>query len=143
MRVLLFILSILALLAGAATLAAAPTIMQQIAGILQLMLAAVLFVGAAVVERLQLNSKLLTAIEQKLSVLEVRPAAIVNSPVSTASPPPVDGPRYWVRSENETTGPFPISQLRQLRSRGAITDETPVAREGDNEWRKAADVIST
>ena len=50
MRWILFLLAILALLGGLGTYATATTIMQQIAGIMTLVLFGILFSGAAIVD---------------------------------------------------------------------------------------------
>jgi hypothetical protein len=56
------------------------------------------------------------------------------------SGPPAE-PAYWVRIGSDTNGPFPIDKIRELRKRGTIEDETPVAAEGSSEWKKAGEVV--
>ncbi len=57
MRVLLFVGSVLALILGAVVLASSRGALAEIEGFIIFLIAAVLFVGAAVVEQLQLLSK--------------------------------------------------------------------------------------
>ena len=50
-------------------------------------------------------------------------------------------PAYVVRTGNDSSGPFPVEKIKELRRRGAIDDDTPVALAGRNEWKRTCEVI--
>lgn len=46
---------------------------------------------------------------------------------------------YYVDPNNKPAGPYTADQMADLRARGALQDQTLVAREGDPSWRTWAD----
>lgn len=78
-----------------------------------------------------------TSVNFERLVLELR--ALKADEPSRAQPAAEDA--YWIRIGDDTNGPFPIAKVRELKTRGMITDETPVAAQGSTEWKPASSVI--
>jgi hypothetical protein len=50
--------------------------------------------------------------------------------------------RYYYSTNGEQLGPVDASDLRMMRKDGLITDDTPVFREGEAEWRRFRDYLA-
>jgi hypothetical protein len=50
--------------------------------------------------------------------------------------------RYYYSTNGEQLGPVDASDLRMMRKDGLITDDTPVFREGEAEWRSFRDYLA-
>ena len=50
--------------------------------------------------------------------------------------------RFYYSTGGEQQGPVDASDLRLMRQDGLITDDTPVIREGESEWRTFRDYLS-
>src|SRR5687767_4206685 len=141
MRVTLFLLSLVAATSGAALLVVAQTSIDEIGALMLLGVAATLLSAAAVVEAVNrslrvadLNNELLVRLGNELS--ETR-----SSDSSARREALVREPAYVVRTGNDSSGPFPVEKIKELRRRGAIDDDTPVALAGRNEWKRTCEVI--
>lgn len=145
MRVVLFVLSALSFVSSIASFGSAKSVMHQILGAIEMLSAAVLLCAGCLLGAIRHTEKRLSAVEKKATeqLAEIsKLSAIAIRWESAASKPPLpDGPKFWVKSGDDTTGPFPISTLRQLKDRGTIDDETPIAREGGSDWKRAASVL--
>lgn len=139
MRVVLVLLTVLALVDGVVRFAGAKSAMHETTAAISILIAAVLFAAAAVVDRLIAFEKQLIKMQPKTpSVAQKSAAPSVEAPATR--PEVTDG--YWVRMNDETHGPFPVDKLRELKRRSMIEGETPVAKQGDKEWVKASDVLT-
>jgi hypothetical protein len=144
MRTTLLALSILAFSGGVWSFSVGQTGVPELHASLMVVVAAILVSAAAVVDaftralkRTESMGDTLTKVSSALQALtETRHA-------ETSAKPSSEPPAYWVRLENDSNGPFPLSKLRELRKRGAIDDDTPVAREGEKEWKKTREIIGT
>jgi hypothetical protein len=141
MRITLFLLSLVAATSGAALLVVAQTSIDEIGALMLLGVAATLLAAAAVVEAVSrslrvadLNNELLVRLGNELS--ETR-----NSDSSARRDTLGREPAYVVRTGNDSSGPFPVEKIKELRRRGAIDDDTPAALAGRNEWMRTCEVI--
>ena len=141
MRITLFLLSLVAAAGGAALLAVSETSVDEIGALMLLGVAATLLSAAAVVEAVSrivrvadANHDLLVSLANELS--ETRG---VDS--SAKREDFLREPAYVVRTGNDSSGPFPVDKIKELRRRGAIDDDTPVALAGRNEWKRTCEVI--
>ena len=50
--------------------------------------------------------------------------------------------RYYYSTNGEQLGPVDASDLRMMRKDGLISDDTPVFREGEAEWRSFRDYLA-
>jgi hypothetical protein len=50
--------------------------------------------------------------------------------------------KYYYSSNEEQLGPVDASDLRMMRKDGLITDDTPVIREGESQWRQFRDYLA-
>ena len=69
--------------------------------------------------------------------------------IETSSLPPVSPTtlssskvRYYYSTDGEQQGPADASDLKLMRKDGLITDDTPVLREGESQWRKFRDYLA-
>ena len=142
MRIILLVLSLLAFFAGVGFLSAAKSQIHEIEAFMLFIVAATLVSAAAVVDTVLRAIARNDRMEEMLETLSNKMDAMGEK--HRAEPPAVvtsEAPAYWVRLENDSNGPFPISKLRELRKRGTIDDDTPVAREGEKEWKKTREII--
>ena len=60
-----------------------------------------------------------------------------------ASPTTAPGKeRYYYSTDGTQQGPVDTNDLKMMRKDGLVTEETPVLREGESEWRKYQDYAS-
>ena len=50
---------------------------------------------------------------------------------------------YFLLDNNQTKGPFTLSQLQSMWQRGEVTANALVAKEGDQEWTPAAGLLDS
>ena len=142
MRIILLVLSLLAFFAGVGFLSAAKSQIHEIEAFMLFIVSATLVSAAAVVDTVLRAIARNDRMDDMLQKLASKMDAMAEKPrgdgpaVATA-----EAPAYWVRLENDSNGPFPISKLRELRKRGTIDDDTPVAREGEKIWKKTREII--
>lgn len=141
MRIALFLLSLVAAAGGAALLFVSETSIDEIGALMLLGVAATLLSAAAVVEAMtrilrvtDANKALLVDLSNELN--ETRSAGL-----PARRDEFVREPAYVVRTGNDSSGPFPVEKIKELRRRGAIDDDTPVALAGRNEWKRTCEVI--
>jgi len=70
---------------------------------------------------------------------DIRPPTPV-SPMTTTLPS--SNIKYYYSSNGEQLGPVDASDLRMMRKDGLITDDTPVIREGESQWRQFRDYLA-
>lgn len=71
---------------------------------------------------------------------EIRPTSSpVSSMTTTLSGSNV---RYYYSTYGEQQGPVEASDLRMMSKDGLVTDETPVLREGETQWRQFRDYLA-
>jgi hypothetical protein len=70
---------------------------------------------------------------------DIRPPTPV-SPMTTTLPS--SNIKYYYSSNEEQLGPVDASDLRMMRKDGLITDDTPVIREGESQWRQFRDYLA-
>jgi hypothetical protein len=144
MRIILFLLSVLAFLAGSGVLVGAESAIHEIEAFMLYLISAIFLSGAAVVEAINAARKKL---EPVISALAVPKPPEVVRPVQTtpAPPPPSPAPApkpvqrsYFVSIDGKDSGPHSLDEVRKLRQIGKLTDETLVIRQGDSEWQAAS-----
>lgn len=113
MRVFLFVLSVVAFLAGLAIMAGAHGAIHQIGGLILFLIAAVLLSGAAIVEAVNKAGIAATAVD----------------------------PAYFYATEAGPDGPHSLAAMRGLRRCGALAADTQVLQQGAQAWHPAADVF--
>ena len=62
--------------------------------------------------------------------------------MTTPPPIPAESPEilwYYTDANNQPQGPVSSEELKRLTAAGRITPETPLARAGDDEWKKASE----
>lgn len=136
MRITLFLLACLSFLGGGAIMLQARSAVHEIEAFVLFLIAATLLAGAAIVEAISRSARHSIKTNDLLAQLLAG-----SKTTTTAAVPAAVEPRFYVRLNDETNGPFPIAQIRELRNRGTIDDDTPVAREGEKDWRKTREVI--
>ena len=141
MRSTLLVLSILAFAGGVWSFSVAKTAVPELHASLMVVVAAILVSAAAVVDAFTSALKRTEAMGATLAKVSSAIDALAALRGTESGKPVSEPPGYWVRLENDSNGPFPLSKLRELRKRGAIDDDTPVAREGDNVWKKTREII--
>jgi hypothetical protein len=142
MRIFLFVLALVALLAGASVLASAKSAVHEIEAFVLFLIAATFLTGSALVEALMQGFKSVGETNTLLVKLSADIQAARDTPRSEAAAiPPIEAPGYWVRIGTDTNGPFPAAKIRELHRRGAIDNDTPVVREGEKDWKRAHEVI--
>jgi hypothetical protein len=109
MRIVLFVLSILALLAGSGIFAVAKTALHEIEGFILFLISAILLVGAAIVEAINIARKKFESLLQARS----QPSASAPQSFATAAPaatlPPVVRPPYSSEPSTESIPSLPWS----------------------------------
>ena len=143
MRITLLALSILAFCGGVWSFSVAKTAVPELHASLLVVVAAILVSAAAVVDAFTRALKRTESMHEVLAKVSNAVEALALEPRRTEAiaKPTSEPPAYWVRLDNDSSGPFPLSKLRELRKRGAIDDDTPVAREGEKEWKKTREII--
>jgi GYF domain 2 len=139
MRIVLFLLCVLAFLAGGGILAAAQSAIHEIEAFILFLISAVLLVGASVVEAINAARK---KIEASIQIpADVRKAAPPPQPVPVppqpvAPAPPASRP-YFFSADGKDSGPHSLDEMRRFHKSGELTDETLVIRQGDADWQPA------
>jgi len=85
------------------------------------------------------TDRLCTILETSISE---RLKSIENSlpPSSSAVSQPTKG--YYYSTDGQQQGPLDAANLRSMRKDGLITDDTPVLREGESQWRTYRDFLA-
>ena len=143
MRVILFLLSVLAFLAGSGVLVGAESAIHEIEAFMLYLISAVFLSGAAVVEAINAARKKLEPVISALAVSKppevVRPVQATPAPPLPPAPSPQPAPRsYFLSIDGKDSGPYSLDEVRKLRQIGKLTDETLVIRQGDSEWQAAS-----
>jgi hypothetical protein len=76
-----------------------------------------------------------TSVSDRLKSIESSLAAS-----AAASSQPSKG--YFFSADGQQQGPVSAADLRSMRKDGLIADDTPVLREGENEWRRFQDFLA-
>lgn len=144
MSIVLFVLCVLAFLAGAGILAAAQSAIHEIEAFLLFLISAVLLMGASVVDAIGAARRRIEGLLQgfngsraevpKSHTAVSLPSAPVPSP---ALPPPAPRP-YFFCTDGADSGPHSLEQMRLLRRSGNLKHETLVIRHGDTQWQPAS-----
>jgi hypothetical protein len=140
MRVVLFLLCVMAFLAGCGVLLAATTAIHEIQAFMLFLISAVLLTGASVVEAINLARKrieycLHNPTDAKAVVPPAQPAPSPPSP--PAAPASPSQRPYFFSANGKDSGPHSLEEMRRFRKSGRLTDETLVIREGDSNWLPA------
>lgn len=78
-----------------------------------------------------------TSITERLRAIETSaytPVAPLTSSTSKSS--------YYYSTDGTQQGPVDATDLRMMRKDGLVTDDTPVLREGETDWRKFRDYLA-
>jgi hypothetical protein len=91
---------------------------------------------------------ILTKVEHHLDGIEssLSPSKPLTVRIDTSSPAqpgtsPAE-PAYYYSTDGVQQGPVAAGDLRLMRKDGLITDDTPVLREGDSQWRTYRDFLA-
>jgi hypothetical protein len=76
-----------------------------------------------------------TKMERHLDGIEIS----LSSTNPTSSSPQA---AYYYSTDGQQQGPLAAADLRSIRKDGLITDETPVLREGESQWRTYRDFLA-
>lgn len=140
MRIVLFVLCVLAFVAGAGVLAAANSAIHEIEAFMLFLISAVLLTGASIIEAINIARKNIEALIRIPAGLGK--AAPPAQPEPTASPQPTAPPSppsrpYFYSADGKHSGPHSLQEMRRFRKSGNLTDETLVIRQGDADWQPA------
>lgn len=86
--------------------------------------------------------------EQLCTILETsitnRLRAIENSSYTPVAPTTSSNSKasYYYTTDGTQQGPVDATDLRMMRKDGLVTDDTPVLREGETQWRKFRDYLA-
>lgn len=138
MRITLFILSLVAAAGGAALLSVSASSLDELGALMLFVVAATLLSAAAVVETV---TRCLRIAEQTNETIARIADELANVRNAHRDMDLTREPSYVVRTGNDSSGPFPVDKIKELRRRGAIDDDTPVALAGRNEWKRTCEVI--
>ena len=141
MRITLFILSLVAAAGGAALLSVAESSTDELGALMLFAVAATLLSAAAVIEVVTRGLQAAAHTNETLSRIAEELAETRKTEAPAWDGALVSEPAYVVRTGNDSSGPFPVHKIKELRRRGAIDDDTPVALAGRNEWRRTCEVI--
>ncbi len=141
MRITLFLLSLVAAASGAALLAVAQTSIDQSGALMLLGVAATLLSAAAVVEAVTRSTRVVAQNNELLVSLGNELSETRDTETNGRRGHFAREPAYVVRTGNDSSGPFPVEKIKELRRRGAIDDDTPVALAGRDEWMRTCEVI--
>jgi hypothetical protein len=83
----------------------------------------------------------LDGIESSLSPLKPLTVRIDTSPPTQPGSSPAQ-PAYYYSTDGVQQGPVAASDLKLMRKDGLITDDAPVLREGDSQWRTYRDFLA-
>ncbi|HZL14456.1 MAG TPA: DUF4339 domain-containing protein [Verrucomicrobiae bacterium] len=86
----------------------------------------------------RLCSILETSITERLRAIENNSYAPPVAPTTSSS----SKVGYYYSTDGEQQGPVDASDLRLMRKDNLITDDTPVLREGESEWRRFRDYLA-
>jgi hypothetical protein len=141
MRITLFILSLVAAAGGAALLLLAESPSDELGAGMLFVVAATMLSGSAVIEAMTQRERALDETHELLLGLanELKDSRRVDA--ADQNEEALREPAYVVRTGNDSSGPFPVDKIKELRRRGAIDDDTPVALAGRNEWKRTCEVI--
>ena len=78
-----------------------------------------------------------TSITERLRAIESSSSASPVAPALAGSTV-----RYYYSTNGEQQGLVDASDLRMMRKDGLVTDDTPVLREGESDWRKFRDLLA-
>jgi hypothetical protein len=139
MHIVLFLLCVLAFLAGAVILVAAQSAIHEIEAFILFLISAVLLVGFSVVEAINAARKKIEALVQGPADVgkaapPPQPAPAPPQPVAPA--PPASRP-YFFSADGKDSGPHSLDEMRRFHKSGKLTDETLVIRQGDADWQPA------
>ena len=125
-------------LVGAGVFASAPTSMQETEGLVFLLISAVFFVGASVIDAIVSARKKFEVLFQgnSTSAHIAPPLAPTQSPKPAAAAT-VTRP-YFFSVDGRDSGPHSLDEMRSLRKSGKIGDDTMVIRQGDANWQAAS-----
>jgi hypothetical protein len=141
MRITLFILSLVAAAGGAALLSVAESSTDELSALMLFAVAVTMLSAAAVVEVVTRCLQAAGRTNETLSRIAEELEDARKDDASGWDGAVVSEPAYVVRTGNDSSGPFPVDKIKELRRRGAIDDDTPVALAGRNEWRRTCEVI--
>jgi hypothetical protein len=141
MRITLFILSLVAAAGGAALLSVAESSTDELSALMLFAVAVTMLSAAAVVEVVTRCLQAAARTNETLSRIAEELEDARKADASGWDRAVVSEPAYVVRTGNDSSGPFPVDKIKELRRRGAIDDDTPVALAGRNEWRRTCEVI--
>jgi hypothetical protein len=151
MRIVIAILCVLTFLGGCSIIAGAKSAIHEIEAFMLFLISAVLLIGGAVIEALGRSQKKFENVIESTAATARHTAEAVQllrQQVSTltaqhakSSPPPLGGRRattgqtYYYAADGEEMGPYTLSDIREFRDAGVITEDTLLFREGDTQWR--------
>lgn len=141
MRITLFLLSLVAAAGGAALLSVAESSTDELGALMLFTVAATMLSAAAVVEVVTRCLQAAARTNETLSRISGELEEARKIGFSGLSDEFAREPAYVVRTGNDSSGPFPVDKIKELRRRGAIDDDTPVALAGRNEWKRTCEVI--
>ena len=141
MRNTLVLLSLLAATGGGTLLSWASSSTDELAALTLFTVAVTMLSAAAVMEVVTRCLQAATRTHETLGQISAELADARNPQSSERVDEFTREPAYVVRTGNDSSGPFPVDKIKELRRRGAIDDDTPVALAGRNEWRRTCEVI--
>lgn len=147
MRIVFFLLCILAFLAGAGVQAVAQSAIHEIEAFILYLISAVFFVGAGIVEAVNNARKRLEPTIQSVADTSRATAETIRAlreqlvSASSSSPAPSQT-LYYYTTDGQQQGPLSAADLRGMRKDGLIADDTPVLRDGESQWRTYRDFLA-
>ena len=143
MRVFLFLLSLVSFLAGSSVLLGASSAIHEIEAFVLFLIAATLLSGAAVVEGLNRRRKdsikveeLLEKIAKKLDDQAPFVKKACDAIARESSLPPLPGQeRYFLSIDDNVQGPYLLSEIQELVSRGSVDQRSKILKEGTKLWQ--------
>lgn len=116
----------------------AQTQMDEIGAMMLFVVATILLSAAAVIEAV---TKCLRVADLANDALANLASELNETRKASFEAKEVREPAYIVQTGGDSAGPFPVDKIKELRRRGAIDDDTPVALAGRNEWKRTCEVI--
>ena len=144
MRIVLFILALIAFLAGAGVIVAAESAIHEIEAFILLLISAVLLVGASVVDAVIAARKEIEPVLQAIADANKSMPDAIRAVRDSGRPLPISSKSkqlaqhsfsYFFSADGADSGPHTLEEMLQFWQSGRLNSATLVVREGDSEWR--------
>lgn len=141
MKTFLNVIGILALLGGLFVLVFAQSAVHEIEAGLSWLIACTALGLAKVIEVLESNGKTLAQLKTAIGLPGVSSANTTTGGQTNEMPPVPGTETYFVAVEGKAAGPHTMESVQGLLSRGKITPETLIYKQGAEKWQPLSELF--